>query len=416
MGPWAFGRRPSPTRERRPAHPLRVPELRGTMSRLLLPLAALLLGGCFARQPWVATDAPGAVPAPLAGSPSGEGPAVLHRLFLIGDAGKWPASEATVRALAESALAVPAEATTVLFLGDNLYPDGLPAEGHPDRHHAEEILAGQLELLADYEGRLLYLPGNHDWNQGRADGLDWVRRQDAWFDAHRDGNVLRPDDGCPGPAELRLADGLVLLLLDSQWWLHQDDQPDGINPDCAYTDRQAWLDGVRDALTRHADRAVVVAAHHPLHSNGEHGGRFDWTAHLFPLRIVHKALWLPLPVLGSVYPLSRRAGVSVQDIPHRHYTHLADSLDAVLATHPRVLYASGHEHNLQLLEHDGVPYVVSGSGAKTSPVRKGLEARFAWGGHGYARMDWLADGTRRLTFFAVSGEGPARPLYTEILP
>jgi hypothetical protein len=31
-------------------------------------------------------------------------------------------------------------------------------------------------------------------------------------------------------------------------------------------------------------------------------------------------------------------------------------------------------------------------------------------------MDWLADGTRRLTFFAVSGEGPARPLYTEILP
>ncbi len=382
----------------------------------VLAALALLGSGCFAYQPWVADEAPGqSNPTDPAVATSGPNGTLQHRLFLIGDAGKWPASEHTVRALRESTQAFPAEQTTVLFLGDNIYPAGMPPEGHKDRHHAEEILGGQVEILADFDGQLLYLPGNHDWNEGRADGLEWVQRQDAWFDRHHAGNVLRPDDGCPGPEVLRLADGLVLVILDSQWWLEQHKYPEGINPDCTHTDKQLWLKGVEAVLAEHRNETVVVSAHHPLYSNGEHGGRYPVTDHLFPFRKAHKALWIPLPVLGSIYPIARKAGVAIQDIPHTAYSNLRDSLTAVLATHPRVLYASGHEHTLQLLEHDGIPFVVSGSGAKTNPVRKGLEARFAYGGQGFARLDWWSDGTLRLWFFAVSGEGQTEAVYVEDL-
>ncbi|MDA0714236.1 MAG: hypothetical protein O2867_09045 [Bacteroidetes bacterium] len=62
---------------------------------------------------------------------------------------------------------------------------------------------------------------------------------------------------------------------------------------------------------------MVVVGHHPLKSNGEHGGRFTLKDHIFPLTAKFPNAYIPLPGLGSIYPLYRSMLGDKQDIQHR---------------------------------------------------------------------------------------------------
>src|ERR1043166_9814747 len=58
-------------------------------------------------------------------------------LFLIGDAGKPdPAGDPVLAELARQASAAP-RGSAILFLGDNLYPRGLPVPDDPERKEME---------------------------------------------------------------------------------------------------------------------------------------------------------------------------------------------------------------------------------------------------------------------------------------
>src|SRR5690606_13297749 len=55
---------------------------------------------------------------------------VAHRLLLIGDAGYSRSDSKVLAALKQRSMASP-ELTTVVFLGDNIYPAGLPEASSP---------------------------------------------------------------------------------------------------------------------------------------------------------------------------------------------------------------------------------------------------------------------------------------------
>jgi hypothetical protein len=78
---------------------------------------------------------------------------------------------------------------------------------------------------------------------------------------------------------------------------------------------------------------------------------------------LNEYLWLPLPIIGSLYPLIRGSGVSSQDLASDEYQNYKIEVERVLSKYPRIVYASGQEHVLQIL--DGINdnlYVVSGAG------------------------------------------------------
>ena len=86
---------------------------------------------------------------------------------------------------------------------------------------------------------------------------------------------------------------------------------------------EAALAGVlRDASPRHA----IVLGHHPLASGGPHGARFGWQEHVFPFLELDPRAWIPLPVIGSIWPLLRIYGQSDQDIPAAVHRAFADAL------------------------------------------------------------------------------------------
>jgi hypothetical protein len=330
-------------------------------------------------------------------------------LYLIGDAGAPNRSgEPVLQALNRDRSSGRVK-SVVLFLGDNIYPKGLPERGEPERAEAERRIAGQIEAITSVGGTGYFVPGNHDWARSGRDGWDAIRRQQAFIDSAGGGTVfMLPGGGCPGPSLVDLGQRLRLVLLDTQWWLHDGPRPRHPDSTCPADSESEIVDSLRAAIQGASDRLVVVAAHHPLSSGGEHGGSFGLADHVFPLRHAVPWLWVPLPWIGSLYPAARQHGISSQDIPSRAYQRMIAAFSRAFADKPPALYAAGHEHNLQVIEHGSARLeLVSGTGyyghsGRAVPIRGSL---FAKNASGFARLDVPYAGRARLAVIEVDRTG-----------
>ncbi|MEO7987240.1 MAG: metallophosphoesterase, partial [Gemmatimonadales bacterium] len=342
--------------------------------------ALLLLAACSAAHP-------------LAQPVAAPGPAeVASTLLLIGDAGS-PArgGEPVLRALERDAAVAP-ERTTIVFLGDNVYPRGVPDSASPARPDAERRLRDQIAVVREAGAHGIFVPGNHDWAKHAASGWDAIRRQGALIAADSGPTVMLPEGGCPGPSVADVGSRFRVVLLDTQWWLHKGPKPGPDNSSCSPSTPGGVADSLRGAIDGAGNREVIVAGHHPLASGGVHGGHFTWKDHIFPLRVVARWLWLPLPVIGSIYPLARQHGASSQDLSGGANRRMRAAIESAFGSHHPLVYASGHDHGLQVLTGTTARYLlVSGAGIykHEGPVAWRDSTRFAASVGGYMRLDAL---------------------------
>ena len=364
----------------------------------------LAAGACAGSPPPVAAPVPALPPEEVETS-----------LYLVGDAGAPnPSGEPVLEALGRDIRSRPSR-RVVLFLGDNAYPSGLPAPATPGRKEAEQRLIQQVKVVTESGATGFFVMGNHDWAKYGKQGWDAVRRQEAFVDSAGGGAVsVRPGGGCPGPAAVDLG-RLRLLLVDTQWWLHKGPKPRDPDSSCPTDAESEVVDSLRSALAASAGKLVVVAAHHPLVSGGVHGGHFGWKDHLFPLRNIEPWLWIPLPLIGSLYPAIRSRGVSRQDMGSRAYQRLIRAFRGAFADAPPALYAAGHEHNLQVIRGRAVPLeLVSGGGiyghsGRAATIRGSLLARKA---SGFARLDVPRIGPARLAVLEVDRAGHSDEVFS----
>lgn len=334
-----------------------------------------------------------------------------YTVVLIGDAGGPVSADAVLRALKDDVEDVN-DSTTIVFLGDNIYPRGLPAPEMPDYEEKLERLERQVKAVTDAEARGIFVPGNHDWDRSGPDGFNAIRRQAEAVQKAGDGRVeFLPPNGCPGP-EVRDVSHFRLVLLDTEWLLR--DGPKG-REGCAASTDSAVAAQLQAAVEGAGDRHVVVAAHHPLRSGGEHGGYFRVRDHLFPLRAVKSWLWFPLPVIGSTYPIARSSGASPQDISHSRNRTMRLLIERAIRGRRPLVYAAGHEHNLQVLTGTASRWLlVSGSGyyGHGGYVTWLDGTRYATSASGYMRLDATRDGRVRLSVLSVNYEGQSRETFS----
>ena len=332
---------------------------------------------------------------------------VTHSLYFIGDAGEPFIVESTLGNVLRENIRTSGADATVLFLGDNIYPKGMPDPQDPYRIEAEEILKTQADWIRDLNVKGIFIPGNHDWMRGRKQGWEQLTHQQQWLDSLNDKHItLLPRDGCPGPVEIPLNETTMLVILDTQWFLHPWDKP-GEESECDAKTPAEALHLLNDIFARHASKRIIVAGHHPLITYGEHGGVFRLKDHLFPLTEANSKLYLPMPVVGSFYPLFRKWLGDIQDTSHPLYKEMIKGLSSVFAQYPGTIYAAGHEHALQALVKDSVYYVGSGSGVKTTHVKKKKHTRFAASKTGFVRADLFKSGKVRLNYIQVDSDFPA---------
>ena len=323
-------------------------------------------------------------------APSLEENSLRIRLLLIGDAGQTRENDPVLIKLRDWASKVP-EKTTVVFLGDNIYPSGMPDKEDIERGEAERRLLAQIEVIKESGARGFFIPGNHDWKSGLS-GL--IRQED--FVKHELGEegTFLPTAGCPGPIKIDV-ENIRIIVMDTCFWLNKRLKPvDG----CPHEDLDASLSTIRTLLETAGERHIVFLGHAPLETRGPHGGFFDWKDHLFPLTYIKNWLWIPLPVIGSLYPLLRGNVVGYnEDLSSSVYKTMVKQLKEVFAVRKPLIYAAGHEHSLQVLEgKDAVGYIlVSGAGSisKLTPVGHGENTLFAHHHLGFMSVDFLKDGS-----------------------
>ena len=283
---------------------------------------------------------------------------------------------------------------TVIWMGDNVYYDGLPREDENDRDEKERVLLEQINAVNRIKGRSIWIPGNHDWDEMGPDGLAAVNRQERFIEAHFDSlDVFIPSNGCPGPIEVHLGPDLVVIILDSQWWLHRYEKPIGAENGCNVESEFDLIVQLDDAIKRNEGKNILLCQHHPLFSNSSHGGWFTGLDYLFPLRLVRDNWigYIPLPI-AFIYPLMRQYGISRQDMTNPVYAKLKSGILSVIENNPNVVMATGHDHNLQIKKYQEIFHLVSGSACKDNFVRKGNDAIFAYEHEGFIRLNYYANG------------------------
>ncbi|WP_020568252.1 metallophosphoesterase [Neolewinella persica] len=318
-----------------------------------------------------------------------KGKTLAFRTYLIGDAGAAEASEkpAVLRYLEEKLKGAP-ENSTVIFLGDNIYPNGMPKKDDEARSLAEHKLLVQTNAVKEYPGKVLFVPGNHDWSKY---GLDGLRRQQKFVESELGSKkIWQPEVGCGGPEVIEASDNLVYIIIDSQWWLTNWKKHPGINQGCAATNRTEFLRLFKDAIKGNKEKNIVVVMHHPMETYGRHGGHFTLRDYL-----------LPVPGVSTLVPFLRTNVGTQQDNVSASFQELRKGLLAEVRLNGNATFVSGHEHNLQYIEKDGQRHIVSGAASKVAPAGMGDGSRFAYGGRGWSELDLYEDGSMWVTFYTV---------------
>ena len=229
----------------------------------------------------------------------------VHTMYLIGDAGNQTLQNAApVLKYLKSRLATETQNSSLLFMGDNIYDNGMPpVQDSLKRKIAEYRIVSQLETLDEFKGKPFFIPGNHDWNGWGKEGL---KRQEDFIENYLSkkrkasgedfDNYFLPDDGCSGPEAIELNDNVVIIVIDSQWWLADWDKDYKINEGCTIKNRATFTFLFENMVRKYKNKNVVIAMHHPPYTYGPHGGGSTLRQHIFPLVDLNPKLYIPLPV------------------------------------------------------------------------------------------------------------------------
>ena len=322
-------------------------------------------------------------------------------VYLLGDAGETPEKSAPVINTIKHHIVLDTAKNDIVFLGDNIYPKGLPDKSSKTRIQAETRIYPQLELAKYITGKAIFLPGNHDWAGGNKSGCEMVAMEEVFIEEFLNkGNTFLPDNGCPGPAVMGLTDNLVIVAIDVQWWINQGRESNNLK--CNPNSLPDFIQKIKSIVRKHRGKTILIVAHHPLESNGNHGGYFSVKPHLFPLTHIQPSLFIPLPILGTLYVMGRKYLGHAQDLSHANYKDFIKEIKNGLTGAQKIIYAAGHEHNLQYFNNGDFHTIISGSASKTTWAARGKGALFTYSTKGFAKLILTHEGESWVEFWKPS--------------
>ena len=315
---------------------------------------------------------------------------VRTRLLLAGDLGAVLDGAPILSKLQDWAER-PVKRTTTVFLGDNLYEEGLPNKSSPSFEFAERPLRAQMNIVEQKKSRGIFVPGNHDWlgepgkpaNDTHCQagisyrGADSIRREANYVNTGMSKrSQMLPHCGCPGPASVDL-DGVRVIVLDTEWWLREDKEKPISLQACPFNTERKVIDQLIHLMNSTIDQHVIVVAHHPLVTYGPHGGVYSLKDKLIFRGLLNRT----------------------QDLKSERYRKMISALKKAFSQYDGIyplIYASGHEHSLQVIKGDkDVDYfLVSGAGTRSRLTDVGHESNtlFAHSTSGFMVLDYLNDG------------------------
>lgn len=328
-----------------------------------------------------------------------------HTFFLVGNVGNTELTQKLPPALSllKEDLSTAPKASSLVFLGNNIAPEGLPIKEDPNRENREAQLQKIFSVFDDFKGKTFFAPGRKDWQNGHVDGRQALQRQEAFIEAYFNNKFpnekrdhFLPDDGCSGPEKEEINKDIVMIFVDSQWWIQKGHEDEKTDQGCENTSRLAYLVELEEQINKHRNDHVLVIMHHPLYSRGVRGGHYPLKNHL-----------LPLPGLGSLNLIRRNLFGNKQDSNHPDFLLLKREVEAMLLGYEDMVFVSAHENNLQYFQQNKINhhFIISGGGNQKTdyattgrPDRNGVEAHFVHSSTGYSKIYVYENGSMWLEF------------------
>lgn len=275
---------------------------------------------------------------------------------------------------------------SILLVGDNGVQKGFAPKEEKKHTQSTYFWKSRLALLSKLKNTQSYiLLGDKEWAEGGRKGLERVLALDNYISENSDGISLLPKNACPDPVEIAVSNDITLVVLNTQWWLHpwkkMNDQQV-----CEVKNEADFLIQLKDILNRNKYKQVIVAGHHPLESSGKYGGAFPLETHLFPFTEYNSTMYLPLPVLGSLYVLYRKSLGDTQDLTNSKYRLMRNALQKTLEAYPGIIYVSGHENIAEFSEMNNFYHIISGSLEKNKGLKRN-ENLFQSTKKGFVKVD-----------------------------
>ena len=139
----------------------------------------------------------------------------LHTFYLIGDGG-YAHLEESIETLnfLKKRLDQADKASTLLFLGDNIYPNGMPSDKNSEERKSAELkLDNQIKIQENFAGNTIFIPGNHDWYNG----LEGLNEQEKYINDRMGKKSFLPKGGC-SIEDIEINEKIGLVIVDSQWF------------------------------------------------------------------------------------------------------------------------------------------------------------------------------------------------------
>ena len=249
-----------------------------------------------------------------------------------------------------------------------------------------------LQLINDFRSPLLLAPGHSEWDNGGPRGKKVIKNVEDALDELYRGKVYLPQAACPGPQEVVLNDHLVVILIDTYWWVYKYDRR---YLKCGIESDADALMLIQDAIRRHyPDKHVVIAASQALESYGNSGGHFSFGQ----------------AVLEAPYTFYRKVLGLRTDNNYPDFKTFRDAMLAMLRIYPDIIYLSSGDDNLQYFEHNGVHHIITGSMVHQSYVNQ-KRATFGSTQKGFARLLFSPEGESTLEFYGSDGKIFQKQLY-----
>lgn len=322
---------------------------------------------------------------------------ISHTFYLIGDAGNAEMNEST-KALdvLTKEIQQANENATLLFLGDNVYPLGIPPKSSKNYALAKYRMEAQTNIAKDFKGNTYVIPGNHDWYHG----LDGLKRQEKLVEKALGKNTFLPENGCP-LERVKVSKDIDMIVIDTQWYLTNWNKHPKINDNCEIKTRAKFFDELEGLIKKARGKTTIIAMHHPMFTQGSHAGNYSFKSHMGPA-----------PVLGTLKNVLRKTtGVSNADQQNKRYNELKKRIVTLSQENDKTIFVSGHEHSLQYMVQDNIPQIVSGSGSKTNPTRLSDGGLFTYGEQGFAKLIVYKDGSSKVQFFTLDDTNPVFESY-----
>lgn len=302
-----------------------------------------------------------------------------HSIYFIGDMGEAPLVDSNIKMLKKQ-LDFSKENGTLVVLGNSISKEYLDKDREDDEFVSHD-LNRFLTLAKDFSGEVVFIPGDREWTLDRKNGWESLQSFENYVEEFiGKGDVFLPSGGCPGPIELELTDDIVLLIVDSQWWLHLGEKPEA---ECGFENTADFLIQLSDVFKRNENKKLVLASHHPVYSGGKHAGNFPFPG---PVELYRKFIGTP------------------QDFASPYYKQMRYMAKQMIGKSPRMISVSAHDNSLQLKKIEDVFQVISGSASKTEYVNK-KKMDFALSEIGFSKLNFYQNGSVYLEFWSVGENG-----------